>query len=106
MSGNETPTRGHIQINNVSKIYDPDGAKVLAVDRCTMDIAPGEFCVVVGPSGCGKTTLLNAIAGCHSISSGEILLDGEVPVSYTHLLRPDPVDGPPHELLVPLRHHV
>ena len=50
MSGNETPTRGHIQINNVSKIYDPDGAKVLAVDRCTMDIAPGEFCVVVGPS--------------------------------------------------------
>ena len=35
MSGNETPTRGHIQINNVSKIYDPDGAKVLAVDRCT-----------------------------------------------------------------------
>ena len=78
MSGNETPTRGHIQINNVSKIYDPDGAKVLAVDRCTMDIAPGEFCVVVGPSGCGKTTLLNAIAGFHSISSGEILLDGEV----------------------------
>lgn len=51
MSGNETPTRGHIQINNVSKIYDPDGAKVLAVDRCTMDIAPGEFCVVVGPFG-------------------------------------------------------
>ena len=78
MSGNETPMRGHIQINNVSKIYDPDGAKVLAVDRCTMDIAPGEFCVVVGPSGCGKTTLLNAIAGFHSISSGEILLDGEV----------------------------
>ena len=69
MSGNETPTRGHIQINNVSNIYDPDGAKVLAVDRCTMDIAPGEFCVVVGPSGCGKTTLLNAIAGFHSISS-------------------------------------
>ena len=30
MSGNETPMRGHIQINNVSKIYDPDGAKVLA----------------------------------------------------------------------------
>ena len=34
--------------------------------------------MVVGPSGCGKTTLLNAIAGFHSISSGEILLDGEV----------------------------
>jgi NitT/TauT family transport system ATP-binding protein len=43
-----------------------------------MEIAAGELCVVVGPSGCGKTTLLNAIAGFHSISAGEILLDGEV----------------------------
>ena len=42
MSGNETPTRGHIQINNVSKIYDPDGAKVLAVDRCT-DVYKRQF---------------------------------------------------------------
>ena len=77
MSGNETPTRGHIQINNVSKIYDPDGAKVLAVDRCTMDIAPGEFCVVVGPSGCGKSTLLYLLAGLDkpdrgTVSTGEV----------------------------------
>lgn len=70
--------RGQISIRNVSKIYDPDGAKVLAVDNCSMGIEAGEFCVVVGPSGCGKTTLLNAIAGFHDISSGEILLDGEV----------------------------
>jgi NitT/TauT family transport system ATP-binding protein len=69
--------RGRISIRNVSKIYDPDGAKVLAVDNCSMEIAAGEFCVVVGPSGCGKTTLLNAIAGFHEISSGEIVLDGQ-----------------------------
>jgi len=69
--------RGRISIRNVSKIYDPDGAKVLAVDDCSMEIAAGEFCVVVGPSGCGKTTLLNAIAGFHEISSGEIILDGQ-----------------------------
>ena len=66
--------RGAINIRNVSKIYDPDGANVLAVDNCSVDIAPGEFCVIVGPSGCGKTTLLNAIAGFHEISSGEISL--------------------------------
>lgn len=70
--------RGRISIRNVSKIYDPDGAKVLAVDNCSMEIDAGEFCVLVGPSGCGKTTLLNAIAGFHGISEGEIVLDGEV----------------------------
>lgn len=75
---NSASARGQVSIRNVSKIYDPDGAKVLAVDNCSMEIEAGEFCVVVGPSGCGKTTLLNAIAGFHSITSGEILLDGEV----------------------------
>lgn len=70
--------RGQISIRNVSKIYDPDGAKVLAMDNCSMEIEAGEFCVVVGPSGCGKTTLLNAIAGFHDITSGEIIIDGEV----------------------------
>ncbi len=73
-----SPTRGQISIRNVSKIYDPDGAGVLAVDNCSMEIEAGELCVVVGPSGCGKTTLLNAIAGFHGITSGEIILDGEV----------------------------
>lgn len=69
---------GAISIRNVTKVYDPDGVNVLAVDNCSLDIAPGEFCVVVGPSGCGKTTLLNAIAGFHDISSGEIHLDNKV----------------------------
>jgi len=70
--------RGQLSIRNVVKIYDPDGASVLAVDDCSMEVAAGEFCVLVGPSGCGKTTLLNAIAGFHGISGGEIYLDGEL----------------------------
>ena len=70
--------RGAISIRNLTKIYDPGGVNVLAVDDCSMEIAPGEVCMIVGPSGCGKTTLLNAIAGFHSITSGEIWIDGEM----------------------------
>ncbi len=73
-----TATKGAISIRNVTKIYDPEGVNVLAVDNCSLEIAAGEVCMIVGPSGCGKTTLLNAIAGFHSITLGEILLDGEV----------------------------
>jgi NitT/TauT family transport system ATP-binding protein len=70
--------RGGISIRNVSKIYDPEKSAVAAVLNCSIEIAPGELHVIVGPSGCGKTTLLNAIAGFHSITSGEIYLDGEL----------------------------
>ena len=72
------PTKGAISIRNVTKIYDPEGVNVMAVDDCSLEIAPGEVCMIVGPSGCGKTTLLNTIAGFHSITSGEIYLDGEL----------------------------
>ena len=70
--------RGGISIRNVSKVYDPEKTSVAAVLDCSIEIAPGELHVIVGPSGCGKTTLLNAIAGFHSITSGEIYLDGEL----------------------------
>jgi NitT/TauT family transport system ATP-binding protein len=71
-------TKGAISIDDVVKIYDPDGAAVMAVDHCSIDIPAGEICMIVGPSGCGKTTLLNAIAGFHGITSGSISLDGEL----------------------------
>ena len=74
----DTVTEGAIRIEDVVKIYDPDGAAVMAVDHCSIDIPAGEICMIVGPSGCGKTTLLNAIAGFHDITSGSIHLDGEL----------------------------
>ena len=69
---------GALSIKNVTKVYDPEGVNVLAVDDCSMEIAGGEVCMIVGPSGCGKTTLLNAIAGFHSVTEGSIHLDGEL----------------------------
>lgn len=71
-------SKGQISIRNVTKIYDPGGVNVMAVDDCSLEIAAGEVCMIVGPSGCGKTTLLNAIAGFHSITQGEIRLDGQL----------------------------
>ena len=83
-----SPARGSISIRNVSKVYDPDGVNVLAIENCSVEIAPGELCVVVGPSGCGKTTLLNAIAGFHDITAGEICLDERPICTPTHTAEP------------------
>jgi multiple sugar transport system ATP-binding protein len=49
-----------------------------AVRGIDLDIADGEFAVLVGPSGCGKSTLLRTIAGLEEISAGEISIGGEV----------------------------
>ena len=78
VSPQKAVTKGAIQIEDVVKIYDPEGASVMAVDHCSLDIPAGEICMIVGPSGCGKTTLLNAIAGFHDITSGKISMDGQM----------------------------
>ncbi|MFS4094942.1 ABC transporter ATP-binding protein [Streptomyces sp. AF1A] len=63
-----------IALHDVSKSY-ARGPRV--VDRLSLDIAPGEFLVLLGPSGCGKSTVLRMIAGLEDIDEGELLLDGE-----------------------------
>ena len=64
-----------IILEHVTKRF-PDGA--LAVDDFNLDIADGEFVILVGPSGCGKSTTLNMIAGLEDITSGELLIGGKV----------------------------
>jgi multiple sugar transport system ATP-binding protein len=64
-----------IELAHVTKRY-PDGA--LAVDDFNMDIADGEFVILVGPSGCGKSTTLNMIAGLEDITEGELRIGGKV----------------------------
>jgi multiple sugar transport system ATP-binding protein len=64
-----------IVLDNVTKRY-PDGQ--LAVDKISLDIADGEFMILVGPSGCGKSTTLNMIAGLEDISDGELRIGGKV----------------------------
>lgn len=67
---------GAVEFRAVGKVYDPIGARVVALEDVSFNVGAREFCSVVGPSGCGKTTLLNAVAGFDTITSGEIRLDG------------------------------
>ena len=52
------------------------GERLLALDHINLDVRAGEFLCIVGPSGCGKSTLLHLIAGLHSQTSGQVLVDG------------------------------
>ena len=62
-----------ILLDRVTKIY-PNGVR--AVNDLSLDIAEGEFCVLVGPSGCGKSTLLRMIAGLEDVTAGEVMIGG------------------------------
>jgi multiple sugar transport system ATP-binding protein len=63
-----------IVLDKVSKKF-PDGT--MAVREVDLEIADGEFVILVGPSGCGKSTTLNMIAGLEDISSGELRIGGQ-----------------------------
>jgi len=65
-----------LRLSHVGKKFQPGGtAPTIAVDDFTLDIAQGEFLVIVGPSGCGKTTVLNILAGLERPSEGSVALD-------------------------------
>src|SRR5919108_5500063 len=52
--------------------------KVEAVSDVSLQIADGEFLVLLGPSGCGKSTILRAVAGLEDADSGEIVIGGRL----------------------------
>jgi multiple sugar transport system ATP-binding protein len=63
-----------VRLEGIRKIY-PGQAAHVAVHGVDLDIADGEFVVLVGPSGCGKSTTLRMIAGLESISAGKLFID-------------------------------
>src|ERR1700749_3005959 len=62
-----------ISMRNIVKQY---GDGYPAVNDVSLDIADGEFMILVGPSGCGKSTLLRMIVGLEDITSGDMLIGG------------------------------
>src|SRR3954464_12958766 len=63
-----------IEMRHLVKEY---GDGFIAVNDVSLDIADGEFMILVGPSGCGKSTLLRMIVGLEDITSGDLLIGGE-----------------------------
>jgi len=72
----------HIEISNVTLVYDTPAGKVPGVDNVSLTMAQSEFVCIVGPSGCGKTTLLNIIAGFLAPVAGEIRIGGQAVNGY------------------------
>ena len=71
-----------LRLENVTKRFPIRGEKssFTAIEDISIELAAGEFLVLVGPSGCGKSTLLDLLGGLSAPSSGRILLDGQ-PIS-------------------------
>ena len=64
-----------VSLRDVRKSYTAD---LQVIHGVSMEIADGEFIVILGPSGCGKSTLLRMVAGLETITAGEISIGGRV----------------------------
>jgi NitT/TauT family transport system ATP-binding protein len=66
-----------IVIDKVTKEFQHNGKRLLALDNVSLTLGEQELVVLVGPSGCGKSTLLNMVGGLLSPSSGRIYVEGQ-----------------------------
>jgi sn-glycerol 3-phosphate transport system ATP-binding protein len=69
---------GAISLRNVEKVYGHGAKANKVIHGVNVEVADGEFIVIVGPSGCGKSTLLRMVAGLEEISAGDIAIGGRV----------------------------
>ena len=72
-----------IELKNVVKEYKSGSQTIRAADNLNCTIDEGELVVILGPSGSGKSTLLNLLGGLDSVTSGDIIIDGENITSFS-----------------------
>lgn len=66
-----------LTISGIRKAFGKGASAVEVLKRIDIEVAPGEFLILVGPSGCGKSTLLNIIAGLEDPTEGELRIAGK-----------------------------
>ena len=71
------PPPAKLVVDHVSKWFQQKRQTVHALDDVSLEVAEGEFIVMVGPSGCGKSTLLDIIAGLEKPDKGRVLADNQ-----------------------------
>jgi NitT/TauT family transport system ATP-binding protein len=69
-------TTMHLQVHNVSKIFESRSGRMAALGDVSFQVDQGEFVALVGPSGCGKSTLLRLVAGLLQPTAGAIHFAG------------------------------
>ena len=72
-----------IEFKNVNKEYKTGNHVLKAMDNVNFTIDEGEFVVILGPSGAGKSTLLNLLGGLDSVTSGQIIVNGNHVESFS-----------------------
>ncbi len=74
----------YIEFNHVIKQYVSEGAAIRALDDASFSVKEGELAVILGASGAGKTTALNILGGMDTVTSGDVLVDGQDISKYNH----------------------
>src|SRR4051812_40224708 len=67
----------YLEVRDVSKIYEAEGARVPALRNVSLDAEPGEWIALTGRSGCGKSTLLNLCGAMDFPSAGTVSIGGQ-----------------------------
>jgi NitT/TauT family transport system ATP-binding protein len=67
-----------VSVEGATKVFGHGASVVTALDRISLDVAPGELVCLVGASGCGKSTLLNLVAGLDQPTGGAVRVQGRV----------------------------
>ena len=71
------PAEAILVVEDISKRFETPDGTLVAVDKVSFNVAPGEFLAVIGPSGCGKSTLFNIMGGLLDGYEGRVTVAGE-----------------------------